>query len=141
MLVAIVVLFVVCWGPITTNNLLVAFGILDNLHQGYLRPLRIAFFLMSYFNSCTNPIVYAFMSKNFRNTFKHTLFLLCKRHILSRKNNYTTKLSGDQRSYSMQSNRTTNVLLDVTDVRGHVVSQEKTIGTALSDVRNGGSQI
>ncbi len=29
-----------------------------------------AFALMSYFNSCVNPIVYAFMSKNFRDSFR-----------------------------------------------------------------------
>ncbi|XP_053393811.1 allatostatin-A receptor-like [Mercenaria mercenaria] len=109
MLVAIVVLFMVCWGPITVNNLLVAFGYLDDLHQGYLRPMRITFFLLSYFNSCTNPLVYAFMSRHFRNTFKQTLFMLCRRYTILRPQRPLTRLSTDHRSASFQSGHTTSI--------------------------------
>lgn len=35
--------------------------------------MREAFHVMSYFNSCVNPIVYGFMSKNFRQTFIKSL--------------------------------------------------------------------
>ncbi|KAK3089789.1 hypothetical protein FSP39_006549 [Pinctada imbricata] len=70
MLVTIVSLFAICWGPILINNVLVAFGVLDNLNTGYLKPMRMAFHLMSYANSCVNPIVYGFLSKNFRDSFK-----------------------------------------------------------------------
>ncbi|GAB1605559.1 54-like peptide receptor [Argonauta hians] len=69
MLVLIIVLFVICWAPILTNNLLVAYGYLPLLNLGYLKPMREAFFLMAYSNSCVNPVVYGFMSKNFRETF------------------------------------------------------------------------
>ena len=40
MLVAVVVLFAVCWGPILFNNVLVAFGVLEQLHLGWLKPMR-----------------------------------------------------------------------------------------------------
>lgn len=71
MLIVIVVLFSVCWGPILIDNVLTAFQILDKLHMGNLKAIRIAFNLMAYANSCMNPIVYGFMSKNFRDSFKY----------------------------------------------------------------------
>jgi hypothetical protein len=73
MLIIVVFLFAVCWGPILINNVFVAFGIINDLHTDFLKPMRTAFLLMSYANSCINPIVYGFMSKNFRDTFKHYL--------------------------------------------------------------------
>lgn len=77
MLVTIIVLFMICWGPVTTNNLLVAFDVLDTLHMGALKPIRQAFYVLSYINSCVNPIVYGFMSKNFRKAFIMALGYLC----------------------------------------------------------------
>ncbi|XP_076462050.1 somatostatin receptor type 5-like [Babylonia areolata] len=70
MLVTVVLLFVLCWAPILTNNVLTAWGHLHHLNYGYLKPMRQAFFLLSYFNSCLNPAIYAFFSHNFRQSFK-----------------------------------------------------------------------
>lgn len=79
MLVAVVVLFIVCWAPILINNLLTSFDLLDRLNYGYLKPMRTAFHLLSYFNSCINPCVYGFLSANFRNSFRTALVsLLCR---------------------------------------------------------------
>nr|KAG5701192.1 hypothetical protein BaRGS_023301 [Batillaria attramentaria] len=74
MLVAVVVLFALCWGPIIINNVLVAFGVLETLHVGYLKPMRQVFWLLAYLNSCLNPVVYGFMSKNFRESFRNTVW-------------------------------------------------------------------
>ncbi|XP_055884322.1 QRFP-like peptide receptor [Biomphalaria glabrata] len=76
MLVFVVFLFAVCWGPIMMNNVLVSFDILHRLNHGFLKPMRQLFWLMAYVNSCLNPIVYGFMSKNFRESFRNT-FRLC----------------------------------------------------------------
>ncbi|ESO92589.1 hypothetical protein LOTGIDRAFT_162500, partial [Lottia gigantea] len=73
MLIVVVVLFAICWGPILINNLLVAVGAIEKYHYDYLKPMRQAFFLMSYFNSCSNPIVYGFMSKHFRRSFQRAI--------------------------------------------------------------------
>ncbi|XP_053212856.1 type-1 angiotensin II receptor-like isoform X2 [Panonychus citri] len=73
MLVAVVILFILCWSPILIINLLTAFGTLHQLNYGYLKPLRTAAHLLSYLNSCINPLVYGFMSKNFRASFKAAL--------------------------------------------------------------------
>lgn len=115
MLVAVVLLFMICWGPIMTNDLLVSFKLLDNLHEGILRPLRITFFLMSYFNSCTNPIVYAFMSRHFRNTFKYTLFLLCRKYTIVAHQKQQAKYSCETRSMSFHTGKILNAVNDNND--------------------------
>lgn len=40
MLVIVIVLFAVCWGPSLIDNVLVAFGKVDRLHYGHLKPMR-----------------------------------------------------------------------------------------------------
>ena len=74
MLVIVIILFALCWGPTLIDNVLVSFEAVDRYHYGHLKHIRMAFVLMSYFNSCVNPIVYAFMSKNFRESFKHAIY-------------------------------------------------------------------
>lgn len=77
MLVVVVFLFVLCWAPILINNVLVGFNVLPLLHYGPLKPMRMMFNLLSYFNSCINPVVYSFMSRNFRESFKQTFRSIC----------------------------------------------------------------
>lgn len=87
MLMAIILIFVICWAPTLIDNVLVAFGVLEKLHYGYLKPMRQAFLLMSYFNSCVNPMVYAFMSRNFRETFRYAL-CMCINKDMARRDRY-----------------------------------------------------
>lgn len=91
MLVVVVFLFVLCWAPILINNVLVGFNILPLLHYGSLKPMRMTFHLLSYFNSCINPVVYSFMSRNFRESFKQTFRNLCcgKRPLAEGNTRYT----------------------------------------------------
>ncbi|XP_062610359.1 allatostatin-A receptor-like [Saccostrea cucullata] len=72
MLMIIVFFFAVCWGPILLNNLLVAANVISELNTGFLKPMRMTFHLMSYANSCVNPIVYGIMSKNFKDRLRKT---------------------------------------------------------------------
>lgn len=80
MLVTIIVLFAICWGPFLIDNVLVAFGHVEQYHYAHLKPMRQAFSIMAYTNSCINPIVYAFMSKNFRHSFQAAFMSLIRRH-------------------------------------------------------------
>ena len=73
MLVMVVSLFAICWGPILIDSILTSFGYLDAYNYGALKYTRPIMALMSYANSCINPIVYAFMSANFRNSFRRAL--------------------------------------------------------------------
>ncbi|KAK7014478.1 hypothetical protein SK128_016335, partial [Halocaridina rubra] len=78
MLVVVVVLFVICWGPILIVNVLKAFGTLS-LYSPTTKHLATAADLLSYCNSCVNPVVYGFMSRNFRESFYQVL--CCRRHL------------------------------------------------------------
>ncbi|XP_046673377.1 gastrin/cholecystokinin type B receptor-like isoform X2 [Homalodisca vitripennis] len=81
MLVLIVVVFVVCWAPILILDVLTAFQVLEEYSTGFLKHVRTTFHLMSYFNSCVNPIIYGFMSKNFRESFQKALSRCCRQHL------------------------------------------------------------
>ncbi|XP_068084404.1 pyroglutamylated RF-amide peptide receptor-like [Anabrus simplex] len=86
MLVAVVVLFVICWAPLLIYNVLKAYGVIPSNAPGPVKHVGTAFHLMAYFNSCINPLVYGFMSKNFRESFYKALCRCCYRGRL--KNRY-----------------------------------------------------
>jgi len=87
MLIIVVFLFAVCWGPILINNVFAAFGIISDL------PMRTAFLLMYYANSCINPIVYGFMSKHFRDTFRHAISNCLKRGYSMNRHTYVKDIT------------------------------------------------
>lgn len=73
MLITVVIIFVICWTPILVINLMTAFSIIPILNYGHLKAVRTTCHLLSYANSCVNPIIYGFMSRNFRASFKAAL--------------------------------------------------------------------
>ncbi|RZF36065.1 hypothetical protein LSTR_LSTR005881 [Laodelphax striatellus] len=95
MLVMIVIVFVICWGPLLVDNVLTAFGVLPDQKSGSLKHMYTGFTLMAYFNSCVNPIVYGFMSKNFRESFHKALCRCCR--------------GPPKRTLSMSQTRTTSI--------------------------------
>ncbi|XP_066946038.1 uncharacterized protein [Macrobrachium rosenbergii] len=72
MLIVVVVLFLICWGPILVLNILQAFDVVP-LYDVWAMHAKTALDLLSYVNSSTNPIVYGFMSRNFRKGFRRAL--------------------------------------------------------------------
>uniref|UniRef100_A0A3P8T8J1 G-protein coupled receptors family 1 profile domain-containing protein n=1 Tax=Amphiprion percula TaxID=161767 RepID=A0A3P8T8J1_AMPPE len=85
MVVVMVVLFLICWGPIQVCILLQAFG----LRSYILYKLKIWGHCMSYSNSSVNPLVYAFMGNNFRKAFRNAfpaMFLWHKKNCVGRRN-------------------------------------------------------
>jgi hypothetical protein len=94
MLVLVIILFALCWGPLLIDNVLVAFGVLEYLNYGYLKYMRQAFSLMAYANSCVNPIVYAFMSRNFRESFVNSLCACVKGESYRRRHQFLRQVSG-----------------------------------------------
>lgn len=108
MLILVVVLFVVCWAPILILNVLTAFGSVKTLNYSYLKPLRTTFHLMSYLNSCVNPLVYGFMSKSFRGSFRDALLGCLQPRGFQHPTRGTTRLSRT-RTTSLSLGRSTYV--------------------------------
>ncbi|XP_066298705.1 cholecystokinin receptor-like [Branchiostoma lanceolatum] len=77
MMLTVVLLFLVCWGPHVVLSVLVTFGVVNKFTRE-VYAMRIAFRLLTYLNSCLNPICYNFMSKMFRRSFKKLLPCCCK---------------------------------------------------------------
>lgn len=50
MLVAVVVLFIICWTPLLIDNVLTAYDILPHKRVGFYKYLGTVFHLMAYFN-------------------------------------------------------------------------------------------
>ncbi|KAI4822575.1 hypothetical protein KUCAC02_008112 [Chaenocephalus aceratus] len=69
MVVIIVLVFVLCWLPFFTTNIFNLIHIIPESNAA------IYFFLviLTYVNSCANPILYGFLSDNFRQSFKKVL--------------------------------------------------------------------
>lgn len=68
MIIIVAILFCLCWLPHHLVILCMWFGYFPLNHTTYV--LRILSHVISYANSCVNPIVYALVSKHFRKGFK-----------------------------------------------------------------------
>jgi len=68
-------------------------------------------FMFKFVNSCVNPIVYAFMSRNFRNCFKNTLCVCAPRNDLHMR-------VGDRRQGSRRDSFQRTIQCDVRGSRG-----------------------
>ena len=80
MVVVIVLLFTVCWGPIQFFVLFQSFS--PDYRPNYATyKIKTWANCMSYANSSVNPIVYGFMGASFRKSFKKTFPFLFKHKI------------------------------------------------------------
>lgn len=67
MVVIVVVIFALCWLPIQVVFMIHNFG--DFPHQSEYLMVQMVANCLAYMNSCVNPILYAFLSDNFRRSF------------------------------------------------------------------------
>ena len=72
MVVIIVAVFAVCWLPIQIILLLQQLNVYPS--SAVFIGVQIASNCLAYMNSCVNPFLYAFLSENFRRSFKKFLF-------------------------------------------------------------------
>ncbi|XP_055909587.1 allatostatin-A receptor [Eupeodes corollae] len=68
MVVVVVLAFAICWLPIHVILVLKALNLYASTHVTVI--LQIVSHVLAYTNSCINPILYAFLSDNFRKAFR-----------------------------------------------------------------------
>ena len=77
MLVVIVLLFALSWFPFFTLHVVTVFKDDIDTSGAIFRIAAASLQLVAYSNSCTNPIIYCFMSDNFREHFRRAI--CCRR--------------------------------------------------------------
>lgn len=75
MLIVVVVLFLLCWGPRIIMEICINLGLQQFTQVFY--NFKIVFILLPFIHCCINPIIYCFMSKNFRRSTKRMLRGFC----------------------------------------------------------------
>ena len=101
MVIIVVVMFAVCWLPIQIILVIQTFGFYPT-EVSYI-GLQMASNCIAYMNSCVNPFLYAFLSENFRRSFRK--FICC--FSLPRKMDYERTNIRDKDSKSTCMTRTT----------------------------------
>lgn len=79
MLILIIFLFLICWGPKLLLNIVLKLSLIFGypIYSPEVYLCRVIFSLIPFVHSCINPIVYSFMSKNFRRAMNRQLARLC----------------------------------------------------------------
>nr|AKQ63023.1 orphan G-protein coupled receptor 23 [Platynereis dumerilii] len=77
MLLTIIVIFLLCWGPKLILTILKRHE-LAMLHREDAFAINLAINLLPYLQSAVNPIIYGFMSKNFRRSLRSACRSRCK---------------------------------------------------------------
>lgn len=72
MLILVIALFLGCWGPRLIMHVIIKYGLSNFTNYEY--NLRVGAYLLSFAHSAINPIIYGFMSTNFR----RMMFQCCK---------------------------------------------------------------
>ncbi|XP_071955197.1 G-protein coupled receptor 54-like [Antedon mediterranea] len=100
MVLAVVMLFIVCWMPQHILNLWMRLD--SNFPYGVeTYTFKTTAHVLAYLNSCVNPIVYAFLGENFRNAFRKTFPKCLKKNVAmpatrTRPTKYTSSRTGSK---------------------------------------------
>ncbi|XP_038117817.1 allatostatin-A receptor isoform X2 [Culex quinquefasciatus] len=72
MVVVVVLAFAICWCPIQVILVLKSFEVYEVTHSSIIT--QIVAHVLAYTNSCINPVLYAFLSDNFRKAFRKVVW-------------------------------------------------------------------
>lgn len=76
MLIVVVLLFILCWGPTIIIDMLIGLGKQRFTQEFYV--FKWVSSLLPFLHCCINPIIYSFMSKNFRKSMIRVLTGPCR---------------------------------------------------------------
>ena len=79
MVTAVIVTFAACWLPTHVAFLVEAFASIDEYYRVEMVAFQIVATCLAYVNSCLNPVIYAFLSENFRQSFRELVFVAGRR--------------------------------------------------------------
>lgn len=105
MVVIVVAIFALCWLPIQILFMIQSFGTFDQ--SAVSAGFQMASNCLAYMNSCVNPILYAFLSENFRRSFMR--LLCCQRNGGSRLDYEKTNVRADTAKEMLLNNTATTV--------------------------------
>jgi len=75
MVTAVIVTFAACWLPTHVAFLVEAFTSIGEYYRVEMVAFQIVATCLAYVNSCLNPVIYAFLSENFRQSFRELVFV------------------------------------------------------------------
>ncbi|XP_055294786.1 allatostatin-A receptor-like isoform X2 [Sitodiplosis mosellana] len=81
MVVVVVLVFAICWLPIQIILVLKSLKLYGNSHITVI--IQIISHVLAYTNSCVNPVLYAFLSDNFRKAFRKIKCVCCAKDVSS----------------------------------------------------------
>ncbi|XP_030852644.1 neuropeptide Y receptor type 6 isoform X1 [Strongylocentrotus purpuratus] len=112
MLAIVVALFILSWGPLLTYTLIYRF--IDDMPYNTHAVLSLFLHLLAACNSCVNPIIYAFLSKNFRQSFKQTITCHTRKRRRSKRRRLGMRIRGvNERAFELNENKAfSRVFLD-----------------------------
>lgn len=102
MVVIVVVIFAVCWCPIQLVLVLKSLDLFEITPVNVL--IQITAHVLGYMNSCVNPILYAFLSDNFRKAFRKVIYCAPRRR--PAQNGRLEEEKTDTRALTIKSTRT-----------------------------------
>jgi len=97
LVLAIILVFTVCWAPIQVVLVQKSFSQREWSHDYTKVVIQIVAHVLAYTNSCLNPILYAKMSRNFRCGFCQMLPILSQRSSLRRPSLLTYEMTTRRR--------------------------------------------
>lgn len=130
LVLAIILVYVICWLPYWTFQIIIA--VLDLYTASFSLPLFKVTTVLTFANSMINPVLYAFLSENFRQAFKEVFRSRC--------------ICRERIRYFLQTGDRNEVELDSTRRPGHMSNQteavsneeDKTEGPQDGQTDNGG---
>ena len=82
LIILVVVIFAIFWLPVHIHLLVAYFGSIPN--NPVYNTISVLWNVLAYFNSCVNPIIYNYASKDFRNGFRDAVCCIRYRQLAQR---------------------------------------------------------